>query len=199
MGAGGFRCGAGRRGWRRTTADFLGLDVRALARRGNLRPGLCLNWYWSFGDKPVGSVGVRAGNDHLRLTYTWTPRGAPERPIDCRVSIEKTRCNLGGSRPWFRCPRCDCRRAVLYGPASDGRFGCRGCLRLAYSSEAESKWSRAVRKFHKLGAKLGERGAKPKRMRWCTYGRTLSRIARASEAWQALGRAKAAALSKRRA
>jgi hypothetical protein len=199
MGAGGLRCGAGRPGWRSKCEDFLPLDVRTLARRGNLQPGAYLDWQWSCGDMPLGSVGVRASNDHLRLIYTWTPRGAPARSMDCRVSIETTRCNFGGARPWFRCPRCDCRRAVLYGVGSDGRFGCRGCMGLAYSCETESKWSRANRRVHKLRAQLGEKGARPDRMRLSTYARTLSRFARASEAWQAIARSQVAALSRRRA
>jgi len=171
MGAGGLRCGAGRRGWRSKCEDLLPLDVRILARRGNLQPGANLEWRWSSGDMPLGSVGVRASNDHLRLIYTWTPHGAPARSMDCRVSIETTRCNFGGVRPWFRCPRCNCRRAVLYGTASDGRFGCRGCMRLAFNIEAETTWGRICRKRHKLEAKLVAHREKPRKMRWDAYAR----------------------------
>jgi hypothetical protein len=44
------------------------------------------------------------------------------------------RCNYGGERPWFLCPRGSCGRhvAILYG-GSD--FGCRTCPRLTYETQ----------------------------------------------------------------
>jgi hypothetical protein len=59
---------------------------------------------------------------------------------------------------------------VLYGVASDGRFGCRHCMQLAYASEAESTADRINRRSHKLEAKLDD-GRKPKWMRWRTFDR----------------------------
>ena len=42
-------------------------------------------------------------------------------------------CNYGGSRPWFLCPGCDRRAAILY--VEGGRLLCRPCLGLSYPSQ----------------------------------------------------------------
>jgi hypothetical protein len=125
-----------------------------------------------------------AGN-HVRLRYTWTPYGYDPIDLDYQVSIVRTPCHYGGSRPWFRCPRCGCRRAVLYGVASDGRFGCRHCMRLAYASEAESRADRINRRSQKLQSKLGENGEKPKGMRWQTFDRICAQLDTLDQAWGA--------------
>lgn len=87
------------------------------------------------------------------------------------VMIERTACNMGGSRAWFLCPACNRRCAVLY-PVK-----CRLCLRLHYASEHEGKLDRLLRKAIKHRTKHGQsKGgvavpfpSKPKRMRWHTY------------------------------
>lgn len=89
---------------------------------------------------------------------------------DFYVSIKRTGCNYGGSRPWFLCPLCGDRRAVLYGDVSQGSvFGCRRCMCLRYASEAEDTFARLERKRRKLEAKLGYGGEKPKWMRLSTF------------------------------
>src|ERR1700726_2086714 len=145
MGTGGSRYGAGRPGWRRKCEHLLMLDVRRLARRGQLQPGAYGSWKWSCDDEPRGEIAIRGADDHIRLIYTWTPRGCDPQPFDYPVWIDRTPCRYGGSRPWFRCPRCQWRRAVIYGIASDGRFGCRRCMRLGYASEAEDTIGRLWR------------------------------------------------------
>jgi len=87
------------------------------------------------------------------------------------VAIERTACNLGGSRAWFLCPSCNRRCAILY-PVK-----CRLCLRLNYASEHEGKLDRLLRKAVRHRYRYGqeERGigvpfpSKPKHMRWHTY------------------------------
>src|SRR5262252_2581060 len=182
MGSGGSRYGAGRPGWRRKCEHLLGLDVRVLARRGHLVPGMYFSLQWSRGGEPAGNVGIETASDHVRRAYTWTPYGSDLQQIDCSVRLMRTRCHLGGSRPWFRCPRCWSPRAVIYGVAGDGRFGCRQCMRLAYASEAESVVDRINRRLHKLQAKLGEDGEKPKWMRWRTFDRICEQLAAAEQA-----------------
>ena len=89
------------------------------------------------------------------------------------VYIERTACNLGGSRAWFLCPTCNRRCAILY-PVK-----CRLCLRLHYASEHEGSLDRLLRKAIKHRAKHGQTSggicvlfpSKPKRMRWHTYFR----------------------------
>ncbi len=55
------------------------------------------------------------------------------------VSLTLTRCNLGGVRWWFFCPLCSERVAVLYLRPRFGRFRCRHCNDLSYSSRNEPR------------------------------------------------------------
>lgn len=87
---------------------------------------------------------------------------------DFYIAVERTACNYGGSRPWFRCPRCRDRRAVLY-DGGESVFGCRRCMHLGHASETEDKFDRLERKRRKLEAKLGQHGDKPKWMRLATF------------------------------
>jgi hypothetical protein len=56
----------------------------------------------------------------------------------CTLRIERTPCNLGGSRHWFICPVVGCGRrvAILYG---GGIFACRQCHRFAYASSRDPR------------------------------------------------------------
>lgn len=93
---------------------------------------------------------------------------------DFYITIDHTACSYGGSRPWFLCPSCGDRRAVLYSDGDgdgDGSFGCRRCMCLRYASEAEDKFDRLERKRRKLEAKLQPDGGKPKWMRVATFER----------------------------
>jgi len=56
-------------------------------------------------------------------------------------------------------------------------------MRLAYASEAESRIDRINWKFHKLQAKLGDDGEKPKWMRWRTFDRVCAQLEAADQAW----------------
>ena len=92
------------------------------------------------------------------------------------VPILRTRCNYGGARPWFGCPHCDRRVAVLFLAA--GAFRCRHCARIAYSSQSADVIGRAWLKQHKAEAKLNPDGSKPARMHWTTYERLREVIAK---------------------
>jgi hypothetical protein len=189
MGRGGSRYGAGRPGWRGKCERHLAFDIRLLARRGYLTPGWCGSLSWDRNGEAAGTISMRVAERHVRLIYTWTPAGGEPHPMDYPVRIARTPCRYGGSRPWFRCPRCQCRRAVLYGTASDGRFGCRSCMRLGYASEAEDALGRTWRRQRKLAARLGAeddtdmRPPRPKGMHQRTYRRVLEGIW-ACEMWR---------------
>lgn len=180
MGSGGSRYGAGRPGWRRKCEQLLGLDIRKLARAGYFRAGVFARgrwqWTWSHSGEPSGNVGIESTYEQVRLTYTWTPYGSEPQSFDYPVRVVRTPCRYGGTRPWFQCPRCWDRRAVLYGVASDGKFGCRRCMRLAYASEAEDATGRLWRKQRGLEAKLGKNWARPKGMHQSTHKQILERI-----------------------
>jgi hypothetical protein len=187
--------GSGRPGWRRKVGSCLSLDVRELARKGALVPGACRRWQWTYNGEPWGAIETRAAReysderrtgfgappwtdglaDHVRLLYSREGE-----PFDYPVWLQRTRCNYGGHRIWWVCPRCQERRAVIYSGGNDGRFGCRGCMRLAYSVEALGRYHRLQRKADKLGARLlesddGKQWLKPKGMHWRTFDALVDR------------------------
>ncbi len=198
--------GSGRWGWERTretTEGLLWLDVRYLARRGlfAVKPGHLAtdSVEWSRGGKPSGNITVvYAGDDPDAVILDYSVRadaGKPWVPVRERIGLERTPCRYGGSRPWFRCPGCKRRRAVLY--SVGGRFRCRGCHDLAYESTREDVGERARRRADKLRRKLGNTGGpgwrgvppKPPRMHWATYQRLVNEILEAEReamaAWTA--------------
>lgn len=179
---------------RPTTAAVLSLDVRRLARSGlfagGIRSGL---WRWTMDGEPWGAAGYTATPEALDLRYAssdqWTGERREHAP---RVELEWTPCPYGGRRPWFRCPRCGRRCAVIYLRRATA---CRVCHRLAYRSQREDASSRAARRGRKFMERLGLRGEdahwaalepwrvpKPPRMRWATYERVVQAAARAEDA-----------------
>ena len=176
---GGKRLGAGRSGWRQKCEDFLPLDIRKLRAHGRLRAGTRFRWGWRRPDEDEQLGEVRVGADPRGLALTYhSEHGDTEH----RVEFTWTPCRFGGQRTWFVCPCCGRRCAVLYGVDHRGRFSCRLCMNLAYSSETEDTTGRLWRKQLKLEAKLSEHGAKPKWTRWRTYMRICTRIDAIEEA-----------------
>lgn len=184
MGTGGMRCGAGRPGWKRKAEQSMAFDLRQIAKKGLLRPG-AFSWHWTsnYGEK-VGSVGVRVASDPERviLTYQWTPYNSEPRHVECSLQIERTPCNYGGVRPWFRCPSCGRRCAVVYYGAPGGRYACRRCVRVTYLSQCEDETGRLWRKQRKIDRKLaGGAGEwdgwqKPKGMHQKTFSHQVKKL-----------------------
>jgi hypothetical protein len=71
--------GSGRIGWRRKVGSCLSLDVRALARKGALMPGVSWRWQWTYNGEPWGAIETRAGLEYPDKARTafgappWTP------------------------------------------------------------------------------------------------------------------------------
>ena len=174
MGTGGARNGAGRPGYKVKAEQLQRVDIRQWARLGYLNGWASFSWRWNRGGEPTGSIGVIA--DSMRgvtLRYTLTIDGE-SRDIAEKVNIARTRCHFGGDRPWFNCPRCHKRVAVLY--LRGGYFGCRTCKRVAYSTQSEDLLGRLWVKQAKLEVMLGDDYERPKRMRRITYERLLKEI-----------------------
>ncbi len=165
-----------RHGWKNTTGSFRKLDVRLMQRKGALHPGACAAWHWSRGTEPCGSIKTRAELGCVVLSYShqrwndeeWTRKEYP-------VTIEWTGCHFGGERAWFICPARNCRRrvATLWGGEI---FACRHCHNLAYESQNETAYSRALGKAQDIRRRLGgdpcgDFPPKPKGMHWRTYWR----------------------------
>ena len=77
--------------------------------------------------------------------------------------------------------------AKLYLPSGAFTFASRQAYRLAYRSQRETPYDRALRRGFKLRGKLGADGGmgdyvpKPKWMRWPTYDRKLAEVFAAEE------------------
>ena len=173
------RCGSGRRTTycgKDTTEESLPLDIRRLQRSGALTPGHALSWQWTLNGRVRASIQIRAEAWQIELTYSYTPTGGAAEIIRQAVMLETTPCTLGGTRPWFSCPVCSRRVAVIYGK---GRlFACRRCKRLAYASQSETEDDRAARRANWIRKRLGwlpgilnGPGLKPKGMHRRTYQR----------------------------
>ena len=96
------------------------------------------------------------------------------------VRLERTPCRFGGDRPWFCCPRCERRVALLY--LRGGAFRCRHCHGLAYASTRQGANRRLLGKADRLRRGLeGQEGlgSVPPRPAWMSpraYWRTMHRI-----------------------
>lgn len=180
MARGGQRYGAGRKREHERAEDFRSIDVRRFSRAGMLRPG---QWTWSWRDPDTQErrawIRVEGGEREIWLIYQVNGR-----PFDTRVEVERTACGFGGSRPWFRCPRCGERVAILYG-ASSG-FDCRKCCRLVYSVQSASELSAAWRRSCKVGDRLGPDWSRPKGMHYETAQRLQQRAYRSMLAISAM-------------
>ena len=164
-----------------TTSDYLQIDARRWQRDGLLTPELSFECQWLCDGKQIASMRVQVESDRVILSNCHLRNDAePWQSKEYQVLIECTRCNLGGSRAWFRCPRkgCDRRVAILY---LDGTFACRQCCQLAYNSQRESARERALHRAQAIREKLGGSGnlgavfpRKPNGMHWRTYQRLRS-------------------------
>lgn len=162
--------GAHRRRRRPKCEQFLRLDIRALTRQGLLQSGKDADLEMVSHDaNHAAVVHLLTKDEGIELFYDLGDGSNKPPRITCFVRVERTSCRYGGSRPWFRCPRCDSRRAVLFGFASDGRFGCWSCIDVVYTSQDERKIERLWRRQAKLERSLVDGYRKPKSMRWSTF------------------------------
>ncbi len=176
MGTGGARCGAGRPGYRVKAELLMRVDIREWHRRGLLWDGGRNTWSWSRGSERVGSITFSVSEHTINLIYSLDGRNASQ-----TIMRASTSCHYGGSRPWFQCPVCQHRTALLYMRA--GRFACRKCQKVSYSTQSGTSHDRVCNLYHKLAAKLD--GGKPKWQRWATFNKLEDRFERVSRAFDA--------------
>lgn len=163
MGKGGMRWGAGRPGYRLKTSQTRSIDVRRWQRDKLLNCGY-FGWQWSDAEtgKVESSIGVESRLGGVTLIYT-----ANGQSYRNAIDITSTPCTYGGSRPWFRCPRCYDRCAKLY--LRWGHFRCRKCNQISYQSQSEDQIGRLWRAQAKIEARLGSSFTRPKHMRQATF------------------------------
>ena len=178
---GGFGSGTYYR-WRArdTTDGHHRLDVRTLHRAGVLSPGRSDVWCWYRDGQVVASVALAVHGerraDTVGVAYT---AGTSPRPIAVAVQVTWTPCHYGGHRPWFYCPLCGARVAVLYVSRS---LRCRTCAGLVYESQRESDMTRYMRKARRVRVRLGGHALdddvppRPKGMHGATYARLCDQL-----------------------
>jgi hypothetical protein len=169
--------------------SYLILDVNQLREKGCLRPGRSSTCQWIVGEG-VASIKLIAEADRLSLSYTVQVWGGRWEDVAETIPIVHLPCRFGGSRPFFICPGpgdgTDCGRRLAKLHLSRRYFLCRHCNALAYASQNETTWQRALRRANKLKQRLGiDVGIgdpfpdKPKGMWSSTYGRLLDEILQA--------------------
>ena len=189
---GGF--GSGRRGGGPTVESALRLDIDSMMRWGAIQPGclvtgeMHLNLYHDQIDVKFETDARNVENAWLRLRYQMTDRwSGQEVEIDDKIALTTSRPRFGGLRWWFVCPRQNRRVRTLYTPLGGRHFWCRRAYRLAYASQRETEYDRALRRARKLYLRLGgdpaddEYPDKPKRMRWTTYNLLMDKLLAAEE------------------
>lgn len=153
------------------------MDVRYLHRNGMLTAGYAGKLNWLRHDEIVASIHIRAERDRLILSYRCRSYGIEWRDMEYAVELDWSACHYGGQRPWFLCPACGRRVAMLY-IGSAGVFACRHCYDLAYASQRERPEDRMARRADLIRKHLQWKsgilnldGGKPKGMHWQTYWR----------------------------
>ena len=159
------------------------IDVNRWHKDGFLRPGHWFSWQWTRDGEKVASINVSVAERLVRLNYRYRVQGDDDwEPVQQAIPLTWTGCYFGGQRPWFICDvhasriYCGRRVAKLYGA---GRlFACRQCYGLAYQSQRERAYDRALTRTQKIRTRLGGSPSlgepfpdKPKGMWWRTYER----------------------------
>ena len=174
---GGIASGRRYQGGKNTTEGAKPVDIRKLHRAGGLTPGRCVRLQWIVNDKVVASIEVRVEVGRVVLMYRHRSRGNSEwQNVKQPVCLEHTNCKYGGERPWWLCPNCGRRVAILYCPGK--LYACRHCYKLVYACQRETYDIRAARRANKIRQRLGWKvgifnrtGGKPKGMHYHTYQR----------------------------
>ena len=126
--------------------------------------------------KPPSSSAIKALRD-VRQEYRHGLFG--KRAESCRgVRLTWTPCNFSGVRPWFVCPDCGYRVALLFANA------CRRCRGIKYESQYAPPLHAHRDRAAKIRERLGQYNGKlfefvphrPKRMRGSTYARLLAEL-----------------------
>lgn len=117
---------------------------------------------------------------------------------ECELRIDWTGCNFGQGRPWFVCPHCGSRCAILYRPprAPLKELACRKCYNLTYQSRRKRQpWNTERLRVQRIERRLGVKRKpalvnllppRPKGMHHKTYERLAWEWREAMLAWDAV-------------
>jgi len=138
---------------KRVVEDCLDIDVRYLAREG-LLPKSTLKTFiltWSHNYLETDQVMASVSHGNISLYYQQYLQGENVHRQQ-RITIDNTPCHYGRQRPWFRCPNCIRRCAIIY--LGGQGFYCRKCYHLPYRSQQTCKLDRLISKRATLEEKL---------------------------------------------
>ncbi|MDY6891453.1 MAG: hypothetical protein SVU24_07640 [Pseudomonadota bacterium] len=160
---------------KQTTAGVPALDIRTLKRQEALESGQQFEWQWFRRQQEIARVLITSVQDGLRVSPELPEVSATTDPTF--ITLEWTACRLGGERPWFICPECGRRCALLY---LNQHLSCRECHQLVYACQRETDYARLVRRTNNLRRRLGwepgilnDDGTKPEGMHWKNYYRLM--------------------------
>jgi hypothetical protein len=183
--------GSGNHGGKPTVEAALKLDLHHLIRNGSFRPGATvtgsLAWTDGYTGEQKASIGYEAhmGGERgwVRLRYTTTNRWTGQTTNhDYTVELATKPQPFGGRRWWWVCPRRKDLVAKLYMPSGGTIFASRKAHSLAYHSQRQSPYDRAISQGFKHRQRLGVGGGigdpidKPKGMRWATFDRKMEQV-----------------------
>ena len=81
------------------------IDIRVMKKNGWLEPGWRRRMSWNCGGEPSGDISYQVDVNGITLSYrSRTHSGDEWNDIEERVWFDRTPCNYGGHRLWFRCP-----------------------------------------------------------------------------------------------
>jgi hypothetical protein len=138
------------------------LDVNLLREKGCLQPGRSSTCQWIVGNE-VFSINLLAEAEQVHLLYKVRVGDGRWEDMAETIPIVYLPCRFGGSRAYFICPGpgprpgngTDCGRRTTKLHLSQHYFLCRHCNQLAYASQYERPWKRALRRVNKLKQRLG--------------------------------------------
>jgi hypothetical protein len=144
------------------------LDIDSMMHRGAIQPGFHvggeMRLHQFYGDDIDAKFESHAGdpwNSWLCLRYSMTDYcSGEELKIDDKIYLASTRPHFGGLRWWFVCPHLNRRVRKLYLPLGGRHFWSRRAYELAYASQRETKFDRALRRARKLRV-IGRVATKP--------------------------------------
>jgi hypothetical protein len=171
---GGIGSGQWTRWSNQTTVESLNrIDMATLKKMGIVGKVKQGSLEWKRGKDPAVSIRFKSTENSLTLNYNFRSSNTAEwQSVEQRIALEATPCHFGGTRYWFVCTGCGARSRVLF--INGKYFLCRDCNKLAYSSQNERAYDRAIRRHNKLKARITDQHGtiqRPKGMHYKTYCR----------------------------
>lgn len=167
--------------------DGFRLSLPQLMRDGFLRRGepvgrRVLRWVWTGTNEEAASVILTGSLEGV--SHGWIRLSSGK--LDQRIELGTRPRQFGGSQWYFLCPYTGRDALVLWRPPGADGFAARQRWRrqVAYGSQFEPPYERALCQARKIRARIGGRGweslddffpPKPKGMRWATYDRAAKR------------------------